>query len=151
MWLSHICRVMNRVESSAHRVRVSGGFKVGGPKARLKRGALSWHHRTQPTVISTFDQTWDMATEGYVPEITVAVRDHFESSILAHYNCCFVEAPVKARCLHIRVAVVVSFQSRVLTHFIGCWGGPFEIRLPSNWSCCWRHLWKWNTCTFKFL
>ena len=34
----------------------SGGFRCGGPEARLKRGALWWRHHTQPTVISTFDQ-----------------------------------------------------------------------------------------------
>ena len=31
----------------------SGGFKVGGPEARLK-GALWWRHYTQPTVIKHF-------------------------------------------------------------------------------------------------
>ena len=33
----------------------SGEFRVGGPEARLKRGALWWCHHNQPTVIITFD------------------------------------------------------------------------------------------------
>jgi len=51
-------------------VLFSGGFKVGGPVPRLKRGALWRRHHTQPTVISTFDQALDTATERYVPETT---------------------------------------------------------------------------------
>jgi len=33
----------------------SGGFRVGGPEAKLKRGAFWWRYHTQPTVIITFD------------------------------------------------------------------------------------------------
>ena len=33
----------------------SGRFWVGGPEARLKRGAFWWCHHNQPTVIITFD------------------------------------------------------------------------------------------------
>ena len=31
------------------------GLGLGGPEARLKRGALWWRHHNQPTVIITFD------------------------------------------------------------------------------------------------
>ena len=48
----------------------SGGFKVGGAEAR-PQGALWWRHHTQPTVIKTFCQAYDTATEGYVPETTL--------------------------------------------------------------------------------
>jgi len=59
----------------------------------------------------------------------------------------------------------MKFKSRILTHFIACWG-PFESRLPSNCSCSWGpfeskvpahysffwgSLWKESTSTLQFL
>jgi len=35
---------------TAQRSEPSGGFRFGGPEARLKKWALWWRHRTQPTV-----------------------------------------------------------------------------------------------------
>ena len=46
------------------------GLRLGGPEARLKWGHLCWRHHTQSTVISTFHQALDTATEAYVPETT---------------------------------------------------------------------------------
>jgi len=73
-------------------------------------------------------------------------------------------APLKVECLHIKVAVVGPFKSRLLTHYSGCWqplwkqctyilqlllgclleaehlritvvvGGPFESRVLTPWS-----------------
>ena len=52
-------------------IMYSGGFKVRrGPRQDYKKGPLWWRHHTLPTVISTFDQAYDTATVGYVPETT---------------------------------------------------------------------------------
>ena len=51
-------------------VLLNGGFRVGGDRGKTKKGALWWRHHTQPNVVSTFDQAYDTATQGYVPKTT---------------------------------------------------------------------------------
>ena len=52
---------------------VSGGLRVGGGEARLKRGSLWWRHHIQSSLIRSFDQVKEVnvrVTRGYVPDTT---------------------------------------------------------------------------------
>jgi len=47
-----------------------------------------------------------------------------------------VEAPLKAKHLHITFAIAEApFESRVLTHYSCCWG-PFKSKVLTHYSGC---------------
>jgi len=95
--------------------------------------------------------------------ITLAVGSPFEGKVLTHCNCCWgplwkqgtytvqllLGAPLKAEFLHVSFfqgPLQRSFKAEYLHNSVVL-GGPFEKRLPSNCSCCWRPLWKQSICT----
>ena len=67
-----------------------------------------------------------------------------------------VEAPLTAEYLYTAVAAEGLFETRLLTHYSGCWGplqkqstytlhlllGSFESGVLANYSCCLEPLWK---------
>jgi len=82
--------------------------------------------------------------------ITIAVRGSFESKVLTYYNCCWslfesmkfyiiiaVGAPLKARCLHIEMAVGGGL-SKQSTHTLVSFRGPFnEVEMQSTYTFQW--------------
>jgi len=74
-------------------------------------------------------------------------------------------APLKARCLHIKIAVGASLKERYLHikvevghlseskvfHITLTAGGPSESKVLTHESCCWGSLWKEGAPTLQLL
>jgi len=57
---------------------------------------------------------------------------------------------LEAEYLHISLAVVGPFESRLPSNFSCCWG-PFESKLPAHYSFCRGPLWKQSTYLWSAL
>ena len=100
-------------------------------------------------------------------KITIVVGGSFESKVLTYYNCCWglfesmkfyiifvVGTPLKARCLHMIMAVGggLSKQSTYTLQFLlGAPSMKFKCRVLTRFSGCWGPLWKQSTFKLQLL